>query len=188
MLTTSPSLLERLRGPNDPAAWGRFVDLYTPLLYQWARRAGLQGADASDLVQEVFVVLVRHMPVFVYAPNKSFRSWLRTVTLNKWRERQRRLPEPTLGSSDPSLIDLPAPEDPATFEETEYRQHLARRALQLMQTEFAATTWKACWEVVVAGRRAAEVAAELGISVDSVYTARSRVLRRLRQELSGLLD
>jgi RNA polymerase sigma-70 factor (ECF subfamily) len=77
---------------------------------------------------------------------------------------------------------------PAAFEEAEYRQHLARRALELMQAEFPPATWKACWEVVVAGRPAAEVAAELAISIDSVYAAKSRVLRRLRQELAGLLD
>src|SRR5262249_5968124 len=128
MVTTSPSLLERLRQPNDQAAWARFVELYSPLLYYWARRAGLQAADASDLVQDVFEVLVRQMPLFVYSPHKSFRGWLRSVTLNRWRERHRRRTEAVLGADDPALSALPAPEDPAALEEAEYRQHLARRA------------------------------------------------------------
>jgi RNA polymerase sigma-70 factor (ECF subfamily) len=187
MFNTSPSLLERLRRPDDQAAWERFVNLYTPLLYHWARRTGLQSSDAADLVQEVFTVLVQKMPAFVYDPDRSFRAWLRTVTLNKWRERRRRRPQQTLAENHPALADLAHPEDPGGLDETEYREHLTRRALQLMQAEFPPTTWKAAWEVL-SGRPAAEVAAELGVGVAGVYTAKSRVLRRLRQEFVGLLD
>ncbi|HEV3262134.1 MAG TPA: sigma-70 family RNA polymerase sigma factor, partial [Gemmataceae bacterium] len=81
MPTTSASLLERLRQPGDQAAWSRFVQLYTPLLYSWARQVRLQHQDAADLVQEVFAVLIRKWPEFSYDPQKSFRSWLRTVML-----------------------------------------------------------------------------------------------------------
>ena len=80
MNTTSFSLLERLRQPSDSAAWDRFVELYTPLLFYWGRRAGLQSADAADLVQDVFEVLLHKLPEFQYDRQKSFRSWLRTVT------------------------------------------------------------------------------------------------------------
>jgi DNA-directed RNA polymerase specialized sigma24 family protein len=86
MPATSASLLDRLRRPGEDAAWARFVDLYTPLLYHWARRTGLAQAQAADLVQDVLVVLVRKLPEFTYDRTRSFRSWLRTVTLNKWRE------------------------------------------------------------------------------------------------------
>ncbi len=90
MDTTPPSLLERLRRADQPAAWDRFAQLYTPLLYYWLRRQGVQQADAADLVQEVFLVLVQKLPAFEYDPGRSFRAWLRTVTLNKLRERRRR--------------------------------------------------------------------------------------------------
>jgi RNA polymerase sigma-70 factor (ECF subfamily) len=188
MTTTSTSLLERLRQLNEQAAWERFVELYTPLLYYWARRLGLQPADAADLVQDVFAVLVQKLPEFAPDRSKSFRGWLRTVTLNKWREKKRRRPDPADLATDTGLDDLVSPDDPEAFTETEYQQHVARRALQLMQREFPRTTWQACWDVVVSGRAPAEVAAQLGISVAAVYTAKSRVLRRLRQELDGLLD
>jgi RNA polymerase sigma-70 factor (ECF subfamily) len=72
--------------------------------------------------------------------------------------------------------------------EAEYRQHLVGQAVRLMQGDFQPATWKACWGLVVEGRPVAEVAAELGLTLDAVYAARSRVLRRLRQELAGLLD
>src|SRR5262249_58188030 len=90
MHTTSASLLERLRQPAQQESWTLFVKLYTPLIFYWARRTGLKEEDAADLVQDVFTLLVKKMPEFQYAPGKSFRGWLRTVTLNKWRERQRR--------------------------------------------------------------------------------------------------
>jgi RNA polymerase sigma-70 factor (ECF subfamily) len=84
--------------------------------------------------------------------------------------------------------DPVGPDDAEAFGEAEYRQHLARRALELMQAEFQHTTWKACWEHVVNDRPAAEVAAELGITVNAVYIAKSRVMRHLREHLRGLLE
>jgi RNA polymerase sigma-70 factor (ECF subfamily) len=187
MNTTSVSLLDRLRQPGEEDSWTRFVKLYSPLLYSWAHRLGLQDPDAADLVQEVFALLVQKLPGFRYNPGSSFRSWLRTITLNRWRDRGRRRVPATLGPDEQTLVQLAAPEEEA-FGEAEYRQYLASRAFQLMQTEFAPGTWKACWEHVVAGRPAADVAAELGISVGTVYVATSRVLSRLRQELKGLMD
>jgi RNA polymerase sigma-70 factor (ECF subfamily) len=188
MHTTPVSLLERVRRPGEQQAWARFVDMYTPLLYYWACRAGMQQADAADLVQDVFAVLVAKLPEFVYDRNKSFRGWLRTILYNKWRDRRRRQAvDKTAVQGEPALDQAIAVESEA-FWETEYRQQLVGRALELMQSEFQTATWRACWEVVVCGRPAAAVAAELGISVDSVYAAKSRVLRRLRKELEGLLD
>jgi RNA polymerase sigma-70 factor (ECF subfamily) len=187
MNTTSVSLIERLRQPGEREAWERLVELYTPLLYYWAYRMGLRDPDASDLVQDVFAVLVEKLPGFDYDQRKSFRGWLRTILANKWRDACRRraaAPDARGGS----LSGVAAAEDADPFWEAEYRQHLVGRALELMQAEFQPTTWKACWEVVVGDRPAAEVAAQLGLSVDAVYAAKSRVLRRLRRELEGLLE
>ena len=100
MESTSSSLLLRLRRPGEQAAWQRFIDLYSPLLYFWACRMGLDVQDAADLVQDVFVALVQKMPQFQYDPGKSFRAWLRTVAENRWRDalrngpRRRRTPAP----------------------------------------------------------------------------------------------
>ena len=185
---TPISLLERLRRPSDADAWARFVHLYTPLLYQWARRAGLQEADAADLVKDVFTALIRELPGFRYDPDRGFHRWLRSVLLNKWRDRLRRRPVPRPAGDDPALVERAAPDDLAGWIDDDFRAHLVRRALQVMQTDFQPATWKACWEVVVEGRTAADVAAELGLSVGAVYAAKFRVLGRLRQELIGLLD
>jgi RNA polymerase sigma-70 factor, ECF subfamily len=184
-MDTPASLLERLRDPADAAARDRFVELYTPLLFLWARRAGLQDADGADLVQEVLVSLLQKLPAFTYDRDRSFRRWLRTVLLNKWRElRRRRCPSPLGDAAD----DLPAPDELAALEQEEYRRHLVHQALRALQAEFPATSWSAFWEHVMCGRPAADVADALGVRVGTVYAAKSRVLSRLRRELDGLLD
>jgi RNA polymerase sigma-70 factor (ECF subfamily) len=186
-METPASLLERLRHPAPDHAWARFVDLYTPLLYYWAHRTGCQEADAADLVQEVLTLLVRKLPEFRSDQHRSFRSWLRTVALNCWRNLQRRAQLPREPAT-PSLADLPSLSVSDPFWEVEYRQRLVRRALALMQAEFAPTTWQACLRCVMDGQPAAEVARDLGISVGTVYASKSRVLSRLRQELADLWD
>lgn len=186
MNTTSPSLLERLQHPGDQAAWDRFISLYTPLLCHWGRKLGLNDADAADLVQEVCTVLARQMPSFRYEPTQRFRAWLWTLTVNKWREARRR--QPVASGIGEAIEALPGPDSTLALDEEEYRQWLASRALELIQTDFEPATWKAFWECVVADRPPADVAGELGLSLNSVYGAKYRVLRRLREELAGLLD
>jgi RNA polymerase sigma-70 factor (ECF subfamily) len=187
MTTTPASLLEQLRRPGDQAAWERFVRLYTPLLHFWAqRKLGLLDADAADLIQDVFVVLVQQLPQFHYDPRKRFRAWLWTILVNKARERRRRVTPDQLGDRDLAELAVPDPAD--ELAEREYRDLLVRRALELIQTEFRTTTWQAFWECVMARKATAEVAAQLGLSADAVYKAKTRVLRRLRQHLGGLLD
>jgi RNA polymerase sigma-70 factor (ECF subfamily) len=188
MNTTPVSLLERLREPGEQNAWDRFVELYTPLLYSWARHVGLQDSDAADLVQDVFTMLVEKMPEFVYDPQRSFRSWLRTVTFNRWRDNRKKRGKQPLEGGERALAQVPSREDADAFWESEYREHLVGRALEIMRSEFQPATWQACWEFVVAGKSAAQVAAELGISENAVFIAKYRVLRRLRVELAGLME
>ena len=188
MDSTPASLLERLRQPGQRQAWDRFVDLYTPLIYFWACRMGLQAEDAADLVQEVFIVLLRKMAEFRYDPARSFRAWLRTVVVNKWHDLRRRREAALRGGAADGLHDVAVADPADEVWEEEYRRQVVGHALELMQAEFEPTTWKACWEMTAQGRPADEVAAELGITLAAAYAAKSRVLRRLRQELEGLLD
>jgi RNA polymerase sigma-70 factor (ECF subfamily) len=188
MTKTPGSLLERLRQPMDPEAWDRFVSLYGPLIYTWGRHLGLQEADAADLVQEVFVKLLQVLPTFRYDAHKGFRRWLRTVTLNTWRDRRKRLSNRPLPGDKAALAAAASPDQLEPFWETEYRQQLVERALALMQADFRPATWKAFWEQVVVGRPAREVATELGLTPGAAYAAKFRVLDRLREELEGMLD
>ena len=188
MLTTPPSLLQRLHESPEQAAWEQFVEMYTPLFFSWTSRLRLNDNEAADLVQDVFAVLVEQLPNFVYDGQKSFRAYLKTILLNRWRNHlRRRSSEAVAGHADIEAIAADSDTAPE-FEEAEYRRYVVGRALALMQAEFQPVTWSACWEFVVRDRPAAEVAKELGISVNAVYLAKSRVLRRLRVELAGLLD
>jgi RNA polymerase sigma-70 factor (ECF subfamily) len=182
MNTTPVSLLERLRDTEDQSAWGRFVDLYTPLLCYWGRRAELQEPDIADLVQDVFQILVRKLPGFTYDRGGTFRGWLHTILINQFRTGIRRRVEQPFEEG----YDVADSTERDELMEKEHRDYLVSRALQIMKTDFQPATWKACWEHVVCGRPVPEVAAELGISVKAVYLAKARVLRRLRRELAGL--
>ena len=164
------------------------MQLYTPLLFHWARKLGLSADDAADLVQEVLVLLVQKLPEFNYDRERSFRGWLRTVTLNKWRDSRRLRRVPLAEESAAGLPDAEDHDAAAAFEEAEYQQYVVKQALELMQAEFQPETWKACWEYMIAGKPAEAVARELGLTVNAVYLAKSRVLSRLREELAGLLD
>jgi RNA polymerase sigma-70 factor (ECF subfamily) len=152
MPTTSASLLERLRQPGDQAAWSRFVQLYTPLLYSWARQVRLQHADAADLVQEVFTLLFGKLPEFKYDTQKSFRTWLRTVLLNKWRDQRKRRAIPVQQLKEPALSQFAGPDRAEGLEEAEYHRYLLGRACELIQPKFQTGTWEAFRACVVLGK------------------------------------
>lgn len=185
--TTSPSLLLQLRNRNDSLTWSRFVRLYTPLLDHWTAQLGFSEADRADVIQDVFILLLGKISSFQYDASQTFRGWLRTITLNKCRDRARR----SKRQSEPQFLDRieQAVEDDTTWlTQKEYCDHLVKSAMQLMRLYFSEQTWRACWEHVANGRPAKEVAEELKMSVNAVYLARGRVLARLRQELEGLWE
>jgi RNA polymerase sigma-70 factor (ECF subfamily) len=181
MATTSLTLLDRVRGPADPVAWDRFVRLYTPLLLRWAERDGLQSADAADLAQEVLVKLLRALPAYRREEGRTFRGWLRQVTANQARDYRRRRATRSLPEADGLSGVGSTADDPAA--EAEDQRVLVRRALDLIRVDFSDATWAAFSGAVLGGRSAGEVAAELGVSVNTVYLARHRVLARLRDEI-----
>jgi len=193
MADTPHSLLDRLRAQPQAKApeWQRFVALYTPLIQGWLRRQGLLEQDVDDLVQEVLSAVIRELPHFdIRLQRGSFRSWLRTVTVHRlqhfWRT-QRARPVAT-----GMLAALQQLEDPhstlSRLWDQEHDEQVAKRLLELLAHEFEPKTWQAFRRVVVDGQPPTSVAAELGLSVNAVYIARSRVLARVREEGKGLLE
>jgi len=190
MVTTSPTLLSRLRQPNQPEAWGRFVELYTPLLLYWVRRQGFPDADREDLVQEVLVKLIRELPTYERGEGQSFRGWLFRVTVNQCRDFcRRKTTRPLPGANGLSGVSVHSPSSQLEeLDEASYRRLLVDRGLELIRADFNDTTWTAFTRLMVEGRAAADIAAELNLTVNAVYQARHRVLTRLREELGGLLE
>ncbi len=192
--TTSLSLLARWQ-QNEKDAWDRVTYLYYPLVYSWCRHRGLQPEDARDVTQEVFRALTRNTSRFQSKEGKnSFRGWLWGVTKNElkmyWRARAKH-PQP-IGGSDAreQLFHLTSSDERQLDEpETDADQAvIARRAMELIQTEFEPATWQAFWKAAVDGRPAREIADDLQMTTNAVYLAKSRVLKRLRTEFEDLLE
>ncbi len=188
--STSSSLVERVRA-GDRDGWRRLVSLYTPLVLYWCRRQGVSGPDAEDVAQEVFRTVAARVAEFTRESPGSFRRWLHRITHNKlgdlFRRRQRQ-PQAAGGEEHERLEQLPAEPDerPSESEDRSERALLCRRALELVRSEFEARTWDMAWRVLVEGHRPADVAADFGVRTSTVYSAKSRVLSRLRRELEGL--
>jgi RNA polymerase sigma-70 factor (ECF subfamily) len=184
---TENTLLGRLKGSGARADWDRFTDLYCPLVEHWARRLCPRQDDVPDLVQDVFVRVMEKLPSFTGGGDKSFLAWLRSITTNRAHDLGRRAA--VRSRVEFAEVDEFATEDEGlrAAEQADERDLLIRRAIQVMQADFEPTTWRACWECVAVGRPAGEVATDLGVSVEVVYSACYRVIRRLRQELVGML-
>jgi RNA polymerase sigma-70 factor (ECF subfamily) len=187
----SSTLLERIRA-RRPEAWQRLVDLYGPLVYRWARQLGVSSADAADIAQEVFAAVSAHLDQFRRdRPEHSFGAWLRTITRNKIRDhyRQRQSPADAEGGTHAyqQLLELAeSAEESSMGTNAGTDTGFLRRMLDLVRVEFENRTWEAFWRLVVDGQSPADVAAAMGLSLPAVYKAKSRVLRRLRQELHDL--
>ena len=194
MLETSISLLDRLQQGVSATAWQRMVDLYTPLIRGWLRRHSLRDQDMEDLVQEVLAIVVRKLPDFRRQPRQgAFRSWLRHITVNCLRDfwRARRF-QPRLsgaGGFSHVLGQLEDPESPLSqLWDQEHDDHILRRLLERISPHFEAKTWQAFQRVALEGASVDQVALELGLSVNAVFIAKSRVLNALRKEGQGLLE
>jgi RNA polymerase sigma-70 factor, ECF subfamily len=192
MIQTSMSLLERLRTQPDEPAWRRLDDLYRPLIRHWLLRDATLRDEAEDLVQEVLAVVVRELPNFQRERPGSFRCWLRTITWNRlqafWQSRQQ-WQQLSAGDSDGSILSqLEDPHSALSRQwDEEHDRHVVRRLMELIEPQFEPVTLQAFRRVVFDGAKTADVASELGISVNAVLLAKSRVLKRLRQEGEELI-
>jgi RNA polymerase sigma-70 factor (ECF subfamily) len=187
---TSRSLLERARH-RDPAAWQRLMALYEPMVRHWCRRGGVAVQDLDDVAQEVFATAFAALDTFRHgSPADTFRGWLHGVTRHRVLEhfRRRRRQIVAAGGSDAQgmLLEQPALPDEPDEEERALCGQLYRRALEMIRGEFEPRTWQMFWRGVVDGLPTAAVAAELATSAAAVRQARSRILRRLREEAGGL--
>jgi RNA polymerase sigma-70 factor (ECF subfamily) len=188
--STSISLLRRLKSPQADMAWQRFVDLYGPLIFYWGRQRGLGPTDAADLLQDVLSDLVVRLRDFEYDANQRFRGWLRTIVVNRasnMRRRNELAPQTSQHTSLLLVVDEKEGEGDL-LAETQYRCHIAMQTLKLLKADFKDSTWQAGWMQIVEKRPAADVASELGLSVNAAYLAKSRLLARLRHELQGLVE
>jgi RNA polymerase sigma-70 factor, ECF subfamily len=189
---TSVSLLDRLKVARpDAPDWQRLQHIYLPLIRRWLGRVPGLGDEADDLAQEVFLVVLRELADFDRQRAGSFRAWLRNITVNKARnfskQRDRR---PTVGLdlTDGFLDQMADPDSDLAREwDREHDVHVVQKILAAVQPDFHPTTWAAFQRLAAGDVSAARVALELGLSENAVLLAKSRVVRRLREEAGVLL-
>ena len=192
MDVTRQSLLVRAQA-GDEGAWRDLTDLYRPLIVGWLRRQAVPDGEVDDLVQEIFLAVVRGLPSFSHSGRRgAFRSWLRTIASNYscdyWKSPARR----AAPGDDAAAVALGLLEDPDSllnrYWDEEHDRYVLRCLLELAELEFEPTTVRAFRRLALEGASGSEAAGELGLSLAAVYAARSRVLRRLRELAEGLLD
>jgi RNA polymerase sigma-70 factor (ECF subfamily) len=196
--STSLTLLAQAQA-QDPLAWNRLFTLYEPLILYWCHLGTLREDAAEEVRQEVFGRVFLNLADFrLDAAGHSFRGWLRVITRHCICDYWERNPPARAGrggsSANDRLREVPDPDsddperpDPERLDGDE-RMLLLRRALALIEPEFAEKTWRAFWRVVVDRQGPARVAEELGVTRNAVYLAKGRVLRRFREEFAGLID
>jgi RNA polymerase sigma-70 factor (ECF subfamily) len=189
---TRATLLARLykAGMPDQDAWRMFVDLYGREIYRWCRYWQLQDADAQEVTQHVLVQLLEKMKEFVYDPSRSFRAWLKTVSRHAWLNLAASRQHRRTGGGDSQvweqLLALPAQADLAQRLEQQFDRELLETALQRVQLRVALHNWEAFRLTALEGVSARAAAAQLGMPVAHVYSARSNVQRLVRDEVARL--
>jgi RNA polymerase sigma-70 factor (ECF subfamily) len=187
--STSTSLLHRAQA-REPDAWERVVSLYTPLVRHWCRQSGIPAQDIADISQDIFATVSTKLPTFhADRPGTTFRAWMRGVARLKLLEHIRHRGLPGVGgtSTRNRLEQVAAPPEQLELSEGPGElTHLCQRALKMVRHEFEERTWTAFWRVAVEEQATADVAAEMGISPSAVRQAKSRVLRRLKEEIGEL--
>lgn len=173
-----------------PGDWSRLVMTFGPIVYAWSRRAGVREDDCPDLVQNVFLTVAKGVGTFRRVKTEgSFRSWLATVTRSRVCDyfRYNQFRPMAIGGSD-AYHDIAQVEDSLESTMTPEATHtlLVRRVLEMIEGDFAKATWQAFWLTTIEGRPADEVANATSLSIASVYQSKSRVLRRLRDEMNKL--
>ena len=194
---TSPSLLARVL-ERSPEAWAELVDLYSPLIANWCRRRGLGHADAADVMQNVFMSVSRGLLGFRHGNRRegTFRAWLWAITHHRildWYRSRGELPAVGGSSNQRRCMEQSDEQEQRLAQDAEREDseptsqvdldRLLNRALKQIESRVASQTWHAFWKCVIDGKPTDVVAAELRISPTSVRQARSRILRRLREQL-----
>jgi len=171
----------------DSDAWSRLVTTFGPIVYRWCRASSVPMSDAADVVQEVFATVARGIGDFERQKEKgSFRSWLATITRRRTADYFRRAAkaQAATGGTDAMLrLAQHAESLDSTINESNVQSAISQQLLGQVRAEFEPTTWDAFWLTTIEEKPASEVAALTGLSRASVYQARSRILRRLRQRL-----
>ena len=188
---TGSALLNLLRDPTDNGAWRTFVLRYGPKIAGWCRQWRLQEADAADVTQNVLTMLVRRLRTFAYDPQKgTFRGWLKTVTDHAVQDyvksKKRNIP----GTGDPDVLNfLQSCEARADLQKTladVYDLELLEAAKERVQLRVSMRDWKIYQDLACDGRPVGAVAEEHHLTAQALLMVKSRVKKKLHEEIQRL--
>ena len=188
---TSVTLLGAVGSTDNQGAWNRFVKIYEPMLHRWLRFRGVPEHLIVDVVGDVFLKLVGHMPHFVYDQCGTFRGWLRTVVENAAADVEKRAYRRYEKIVDFQNTEVSArcsirlqDEEPLDefVERMEFRLLLANSVVSRVMKRISSKTWQAFYLTEVEGNSCEDVAIKLKMKPGSVYVARFRVRNYLRTE------
>ena len=184
---TSLTLMDGLRQfPWNAEAWNRFVELYQPKIHGWCRAWGLQAADAEDVAQDVIAKLTQKMAAFRYDRKRCFRAWLKTITQHALSDlmtsRNRALGDGAI----PILGSIEARADLENRIEELFDRELLDVAIARVRERVAPVTWAAYRLTTFEEYSGAQASKLLGIPVASVFVAKHRVHKILKEEVAKL--
>jgi RNA polymerase sigma-70 factor (ECF subfamily) len=190
-MRTRASLLLRLRQqPSDQGAWSEFVDRYVGQIGAWCRQCQLQPADAEDVTQNVLLKLARHLRSFVYDPGRRFCGFLRTMARNACKDYLDSKHRAVAASGDTAvqavLESVQAREDRGARLQSTFDQERLELAQARVQQRVEPHTWEAFRLTALEGKSGAEAGALLGMQVGTVFKAKSKVQRMLRDAIEDM--
>jgi RNA polymerase sigma factor (sigma-70 family) len=190
MLTqTTTALLEGLLDPADEQTWRAFDARYRPILIAFGLRLGLPPEDAADAAQEALARFVKSYRGGKYDRGRGrLHSWIIGISRNCIGELRQRKAAHWQERGMSAIVDLPDRAAMTRMWDEECEQELLRQGLDELRqhTKTDAGTIRAFEMLALDGRRPADVASELSITLNDVYLAKHRCLKRLRAILTRL--
>jgi len=187
---TSTTLLNGLRDPANQTIWSQYVDRYRPLVVRFCGRLGLEANDAEDVAQTSLLDFSQTYVAGGYERERGrLRDWLYGIVRNRIKNFRRRKDRevPADPAADGPFAELAARADLDEIWEEEWRDAVIRQCLREVRREVEEQTYRAFELFAIQERPADEVAAELGVTPNTVYGAKRRVMERLR-ELKPVLE
>lgn len=188
-IPTRQSLLSRLKDWDDQKSWREFFDAYGELIYNFARRSGLNDSESQDVVQETMLSVAEQMGDFKYDPQVgTFKSWLRQVTRRRIVDQfRKRLPEEQIIRQEMSGEPLEnLPDSSCDFEsiwEEEWQDYILKSALRKVKRKVHPKQFQIFDLYVTQHWPMKSVVQTLGVSCAQVYMAKMRISRMLKEEI-----
>lgn len=186
---TTTALLQQLHDPGDADAWTEFDARCRPLLVGLGRKLGLRDEDAADAAQETLLRFVREYRAGRYHRERGgLRSWLLGIARHCILDQQRRRAARQERRGQSALDVVCGEEEVSQAWDEGHRRFVLQQAVETLRcgSRLDERTIRAFELIALQGRPADQVARELDMTMNDVYLAKYRSLKRLRALVARL--